>query len=90
LSLDQAKPFSFSPLVVGVSAINAPFKGGLMVPNSDLAFPQFSDFFGAASFGGLWPAGIPAGFTIYFQWWIQDPAGPQGFAASNAVSGTTS
>jgi hypothetical protein len=50
--------------------------------------PLFSDFFGTPTFGGLWPQGVPSGFTTYFQWWIQDPAGPQGYAASNAVAGT--
>jgi hypothetical protein len=34
------------------------------------------------------PPGVPSGFTTYFQWWIQDPAGPQGYAPSNAVAGT--
>jgi hypothetical protein len=89
VSLTQAKPFSLSSLVVGVSAISAPFKGGVMVPNPNFIFPLFTDFFGKATFGGLWPAGIPSGFTAYFQWWIQDPSGPKGFAASNALAGTT-
>jgi hypothetical protein len=75
--------------VVGVSPLDAPFKGGVMVPSPDLLFVLTTDFFGASSFGGLWPAGVPSGFTTYFQWWIQDPGGPKGFAASNALAGTT-
>jgi hypothetical protein len=89
LNLANGRAFSTSTLVVGVSNIIAPFKGGVIVPHPDLLFAQTTDFFGKASFGGLWPAGIPSGFTIYFQYWIVDAAGPQGFAASNAVSGTT-
>jgi hypothetical protein len=89
LSLTHAKAFSISPLVVGISAIAASFKGGVMVPNPDFVFPLFSDFAGTATFGGVWPSGIPSGFTTYFQWWIQDPAGSKGFAASNALAGTT-
>ena len=89
LALANAKPFSFAPLVVGVSSITAPFKGGTMVPKPDVVFPLFTDFFGGTVFGGLWPAGVPSGFATYFQWWIQDPAGPKGFAASNALAGTT-
>jgi len=88
LSLSQAKPFSLAPLVVGLSNLSAPFKGGVLVPYPNYIFPAFTDFFGKATFGGLWPAGVPSGFTTYFQWWIQDPAGPQGYAASNAVAGT--
>lgn len=89
LILSGAKPFAPSWLVVGVAQLNAPFKGGVMVPTPDLLFAQTTDFFGASSFGGLWPAGVPSGFTTYFQWWISDPAGPKGFAASNALAGTT-
>ncbi len=89
LGLSTAKPFSFAPLVVGISNISAPFKGGILVPSPNLIFPLFTDFFGAASFGGLWPPGVPSGLSTYFQWWIQDPAGPKGYAASNGVSGTS-
>jgi len=88
LSLAHAKPFSLAPLVVGLSSVSAPFKGGTMVPYPNYIFPAFTDFFGKSTFGGLWPPGVPSGFKTYFQWWIQDPAGPQGYAASNAVAGT--
>jgi hypothetical protein len=88
LMLASGKPFSLAPLVVGLSNLSAPFKGGVMVPNPNFIFPLFTDFFGHATFGGLWPAGVPSGFTTYFQWWIQDPAGPQGYAASNGLAGT--
>jgi hypothetical protein len=88
LSLAKAKPFSLAPLVVGISTIYHPFKFGVVVPSPNFIFPLSTDFFGKAAFGGLWPAGVPSGFTTYFQWWIQDPAGPQGYAASNAVAGT--
>ena len=89
LALTQAKPFCLAPLVVGVSALIAPFKGGVMVPHPDLVFPLFTNGLGTGSFGGLWPTGVPSGFDVYFQWWLQDPAGPQGFASSNALSATT-
>lgn len=89
LELSNAKAFSASMLVVGVVELNAPFKGGTLVPYPAFLFPQTVDFFGQASFGGLWPPGIPSGVTVYFQYWIVDGAGPFGFAASNAVSGTT-
>jgi hypothetical protein len=89
LDLSNAKPFAPCYLVVGVSNLSAPFKGGVLVPFPNLLFGQTVDFFGEASFGGLWPAGIPSAFIVYFQYWIVDAAGPQGFAASNAISGTT-
>jgi hypothetical protein len=89
LNLNQARPFAPAPLIVGLTMIAASFKGGILIPSPDFVFPLFSDFFGSATFGGLWPAGVPSGFTTYFQWWIQDPAGPKGYAASNALAATT-
>lgn len=89
LGLVGSKQYSLANLVVGSSLLGLPFKGGVLVPSVDLIFALTTDFFGASSFGGLWPSGVPAGFTTYFQWWIQDSAGPKGFAASNALAGTT-
>jgi len=89
LKLAGAKPFAQSVLVVGGSPLNAPFKGGTLVPYPNLVFAQTVTFLGQASFGGLWPPGMPSGLTLYFQYWIVDSAGPVGFAASNAVAGTT-
>jgi hypothetical protein len=87
-SLANAKPSALSFLVVGFSSLNAPFKGGVMVPDIDLGFVITTDFSGNVSFGGPWPIGVPTGFLTYYQWWVVDPIGPQGFAASNAISGT--
>ena len=36
-----------------------------------------------------WPPGVPTGFELYLQTWIEDPGGLFGFAASNAIRGTT-
>ena len=88
LGLANARPLAVAPFVVGVDALFGPFKGGVLVPRPDFIFPLFTSFTGEASFGGPWPPGVPSGFTTYFQWWVQDPAGPKGFAASNALAGT--
>jgi hypothetical protein len=40
---------------------------------------------GALALSATWPAGIPPGFGAVFQYWIHDPAGPAGFAASNGL-----
>jgi len=36
-----------------------------------------------------WPAGLPSDFSLYFQAWVADAAGPHGFSASNGLSATT-
>lgn len=89
LDLTNAKPFALSFLVLGLSNLSIPFKGGVLVPAPDFLLPLTVDGFGVASLSTLWPAGVPSGATFYSQFWISDAAGPAGFAASNALSGTT-
>jgi FG-GAP repeat len=89
LELNGAKPLASAPLVVGLSLLFAPFKGGVMVPDVDLVLSLVTDASGDAQLAGVWPGGIPSGLTLGFQWWVQDPAGPKGFAASNALAATT-
>ena len=90
LSLTGAKTFSISTLVVGLSQINAPFKGGVLVPDADVlvgGLPTGAG--GSVQLTGNIPDGLPAGVPIWFQHWVVDAAGPKGFAASNALRSTT-
>jgi hypothetical protein len=90
LSLEKALAGSTTNLVVGVSTIFAPFKGGTLVPAPDvllLGLPV--DAGGRLLLQGTWPAGIPSGTGVHFQHWVTDQAGPAGFAASNGLGGTT-
>ena len=79
--------------IVGLSAIYLPFSGGTFVPAPTLIFNfptgGTSGTPSTVSLTGSLPDAIPIGTEIYTQFWILDPAGPQGFAASNAVLGTT-
>jgi hypothetical protein len=90
LKLTNAKESSSATLVVGAFTLNAPFKGGTMVP-----FPQFLVFglptgpAGSLVLTAPWPGGLPGGVTLHFQYWISDPGAPAGLAASNAMKGTT-
>jgi hypothetical protein len=89
VSLAQAKAFASAYLVTGVVAITAPFKGGVLVPRPDLLLAFGTNAVGGAVLGGQWPPGLPPGASLYLQWWIADPAGPAGFAASNAIEAAT-
>jgi hypothetical protein len=82
---------SFAPLwlVVGFSALQAPFKGGIMVPSVDLVIGLATNGAGSLSLGGSWPPGFPAETSLWLQAWIADDAGPAGFAASDALQATT-
>jgi len=92
LALTNALENSTTFLIVGLSTLDAPFKGGTLVPALDLGgfpVPLPTGPLGEIAVNATWPAGIPAGVSLYVQEWIQDAAGPAGFSASNAVSATT-
>jgi hypothetical protein len=80
-----ALPGSTAFGVVGLSELNAPFKGGVLVPNPDGLLPIPVPASGQFGVGGLWPNGIAPGFSFWVQWWFDDPAAVKGKAASNAV-----
>jgi hypothetical protein len=89
LDLVDALPGSTAFVVLGLSPLSAPFKGGVLVPHPDLFVPVPVGPGGSLSLSATWPGGVPGGLSIYLQCWIQDPGGPAGLAASNAVRATT-
>jgi hypothetical protein len=92
LSLVDANPSSAAWLIVSPAVLGAPFKGGVMVPDpgaSAVFVLLATSPLGRIVFGGDWPSGIPAGVPLVMQYWIADPAGPAGWAASNGVTRTT-
>ena len=90
LSLIRAKPSTPATLVIGLDLLNAPFKGGTMVPEPHvLIFGLPTSAQGTLSLNATWPNGLPSGFAFVCQFWIPDPAGPAGLAASNGLIGTT-
>lgn len=89
LELDNARPQASVLLVLGLTSVHLPFLGGTLVPSPDIVCGLATDAGGGLVLGGVAPAGILPGVSLYFQCWIDDPAGPQGAAASNAVAVTT-
>jgi hypothetical protein len=88
LELAQAAAAAPVALVVGLSAANLPFKGGVLVPSIDrLISGLVTNGSGQLTLASTWPAGFPVGFEVLVQAWIADAGGPEGFAASNAVKG---
>lgn len=88
LSLRGAIPSSPANLVAGLAAINAPFKGGTLVPEPLVLLPLATDSQGALDLLFPWPA-VPAGIDFHVQTWVQDAGGPKGLSASNALRFTT-
>jgi probable HAF family extracellular repeat protein len=89
-SLSFAFPASPIAWFIGASEIDAPFKGGVLVPSPTLiVLGNVSDGGGSFSIATTWPPGLPSQASLYFQMWIQDPAGPFGWSASNGLAATT-
>ena len=78
LTLTNALEDAAGVLVVGFAAIDLPLLGGTLVPDPNppgFIQPLPTDATGAAQLTGLWPVGVPPGFSTYFQAWLIDPAG---------------
>ncbi|HEX5010691.1 MAG TPA: PEP-CTERM sorting domain-containing protein [Planctomycetota bacterium] len=89
VAISGAKPSGSATLVIGLSALNAPFKGGTMVPNPDALVAGLGlDGVGGIELTSAWPAGVPGGTSLWLQAWIADAAAVKGLAASNAEVGT--
>jgi hypothetical protein len=75
------------------SAVNltVPFKGGVLVPAPDVIVGPLALGLSVGETADLafhMPPGLPSGVTIYTQAWFADAGAPNGFAATNALSGT--
>ncbi len=86
LSLADARPASTAILIVGFAAAGLPFMGGTLVPAPDVVVTGLPvDASGNLVVSAPFPAGIPSGFRMYFQYWIADPVAPRGYSASNGL-----
>jgi hypothetical protein len=90
LTLSNGVPNGTVIFVLGTGVLNAPFYGGTFVPTPDVVLAGIPlDGAGGLSVPGVWPSGVPAGHDIVIQFWMQDPGGPLGFAATNARKAVT-
>lgn len=84
LGVEDAAAFSTAYLIVGLSTINAPAKGGIVYPALNLikAFP--TNGAGERILPTLWlQSSVDLGpFDTYIQWWVADAGGPAGFSAT--------
>ncbi len=89
VNLDNAREWSPAHLVVGLSTLLAPFKGGVLLPNPDLIVSLVTDGIGEVNLSATWPPGVPGDTSFFLQYWIEDLVGPKGYSASNGLKGTT-
>jgi len=92
LGLSAAREHAPAWLVAGFAQLGAPLFGGTLVPDPaapGLVIPLVTGAAGAITLNASWPPAMPADVELFLQARVQDPAGPQGFAASNAPLGST-
>ena len=89
VELANGHPLGAATLVAGLVQLDAPFKGGTLVPQPELLLTLPTNAAGDLNVPFLWPTGIPAGVALYFQYWIQDPTATKGLSASNGLRGIT-
>ncbi|GEM_PF-3963690 len=87
VTLSGAPALASATLVIGLSPLNAPFKGGVLVPSPDLLVPGLpvpGD--GQIVTPFVWPNGVPSGAMLLVQYWIPDGTAGAGWAASNGLA----
>ncbi|GJM23166.1 MAG: hypothetical protein DHS20C15_30810 [Planctomycetota bacterium] len=92
IAMKKALPNAPAYVIASLTAINAPFKGGVLVPSPtppSVLVAGMTNAVGRLTLDGVWPAGVPADLPLHVQTWVQDPTGPAGFSASNALLAPT-
>ena len=89
LDLASAAPNATTTLVFGLSPLNAPFKGGQLVPEPLVLLTLPTDATGAAGLHFVMPSGVPSDTSLFLQFWTSDAAATFGLSASNGLLGST-
>jgi hypothetical protein len=88
VDMSNALASSTTNVVLGISLLNVPFKGGTFVPSPDFLFLGLPvDGGGNSAIPFTWPGGIPAGTQFWVQHWVSDGGASFGFSASNGLRG---
>lgn len=88
LTLTGTLPSAFASLIVGSQNKHLALKGGVLAPDPAFVLPLVTGPAGQLAVSGHWPPGIPAGFRVLFQYWIDDSGAVHGWAGSNGLAAT--
>ena len=90
LRISNGPPGVPALLVAGHSTLNAPFKGGALVPQPNMFLMLGAlDATGSLQISGAWPASMPPGGSFAMQVWRPEPGAPTGFGSTTAIRGTS-
>lgn len=85
MRLENGLPGALPWLVAGLSALELPFKGGVMWPQPDFVVPGLPfNVLGVSTFAAVWLESV-GGFDVWIQFWFADAGAPKGFAATTGV-----
>ena len=84
-----AAPNSVGVLILGWTAANQPAFGGTLVPALDQTMLVPTDALGRWSLAFPWPAGFPAGSSMWWQLAVVDNTAPFGLAATDGIRSRT-
>lgn len=88
LRVTDAPPSASAFLVLGLTSLRAPFKGGILGPNPDFLIGLPTDPLGELTVPYVLPP-APAGIDLFLQVWVQDGGVPSGFTSTESLRGTT-
>jgi PKD repeat protein len=86
LTMTDARAHALTGLFIGFTTAELPFKGGVLVPSPDqVIIGPVTDGAGELTVTTNWWPGVASGVSLWWQFWIADPAALKGAAASNAL-----
>lgn len=88
VELTNARNSAPAWILFGMSTLDLPFAGGVLVPSPSLIIPTTTSSAGILDVSFGLPSALPGGLSVFAQVWLLDPAGIVGFAASNAITAT--
>jgi hypothetical protein len=88
LTLTGARADTTATLVLGYSLVVDGSTGKLLPKGDVVTVGLLTGSDGTLTYSFTWPAGMPSGTTVYYQFVVSDPDAPGGQARSNTVAAT--
>ena len=86
LTITEARPLAFTVLFAGLTRVDAPLLGGVLVPDPLVQCYFHVEADKTLTIEATWPVELAdVGTEMFYQAWIQDPAADGGWSATDAI-----